>query len=159
MLRFNLQGLLTPAENIYTSISEFEETFVKSVYTPGRRQLFINYINYSSELKDQCGGIGITQWIDGSFVTKKQEPHDIDLVTFIDFSIAEMFEDTLSEFKYPRSEIMFGVDAYLVKTYPPGHRLYKVYLSDRAYWINHFGKTKRNRVGNKSSKGFLEIKF
>jgi len=90
---------------------------------------------------------------------KKPEPGDIDLVTFIDFFIAEKLRDELKDFKYPFSEIVFGVDAYLVKKYPPNHRLYNLYISDSAYWMAHFSKTRRNRIGNKQSKGFLEIKM
>jgi hypothetical protein len=158
MLKFNSQGFLIPAENIRSNIAEFEETFVNDTCAPKRRELFNNYIHYTNELKNWCGGIEITQWVDGSFVVKKREPRDIDLVTFIDFSVEETVKDNLADFKYPLSEIVFGVDAYLVKIYPPDHNLYKLYISDRAYWMDHFSKTRRNRIGNKSSKGFLEIK-
>ena len=106
----------------------------------------------------RCADV-LTQWIDGSFVTKKQEPGDIDLVTFIDFSVAEKLGDDLKDFKYPLSEIVFGVDAYLVKIYPPGHQLHQLYVSDSAYWLHHFTQTRRNRIGNKQHKGFLEIKM
>jgi len=159
MLKFNALGLLTPPENISSDIAEFEEIFVNNIQTQKRRELFDNYIHYTNELKKWCGSVKLTQWIDGSFAMKKPEPQDIDLVTFIDFSIAEKSRDDLKDFKYPLSEIVFGVDAYLVKIYPPGHQLHKLYVSDRIYWLDHFTKTRRNRMGNKQFKGFLEIKM
>ena len=110
-------------------------------------------MQYTNELKKRCADV-LTQWIDGSFVTKKQEPGDIDLVTFIDFSVAEKLGDDLKDFKYPLSEIVFVVDAYLVKIYPPGHQLHQLYVSDSAYWLHHFTQTRRNRIGNKQHKGF-----
>jgi hypothetical protein len=158
MLKFNAFGLLTPPENISSDIAELEEVFVTGIETLKRRELFSNYIRYTNELKSRCGDHELTQWIDGSFVMKKPEPGDIDLVTFIDFSIAEKLSDDLKDFKHPLSEIVFGVDAYLVKKYPPDHRLHKLFISDSAYWMEHFSKTRRNRIGNKLSKGFLEIK-
>jgi hypothetical protein len=142
-----------------SDLIELEKIFVKDIQTLRRRELFNNYIRYTNELKSRCGSVELTQWIDGSFVTKKPGPGDIDLVTFIDFSIAERLDDDLKDFKYPLSEIIFGVDAYLIKRYPPIHPMHRLYISDTAYWMDHFSKTRRNRIGNKLRKGFLEIKM
>jgi hypothetical protein len=69
----------------------------------------------------------------------------------------ESLGDRLSDYKYPASLNHFGVDAYIVKAYPYEHKNHLLYLSDKAYWINHFNQTRRNRIGNKLPKGFLEI--
>ncbi|WP_394343505.1 DUF6932 family protein [Flavobacterium ustbae] len=64
----------------------------------------------------------------------------------------------LDDFKYPNSEILYGVDAYIIEVYPQGHKHNIRFLSDKAYWLDRFTKTRRIR-GNKLSKGFLEINF
>jgi len=90
---------------------------------------------------------------------KKSEPGDIDLVAFIDFAIIEALGDSLTNYKYPASAAIFGVDAYIVKIYPKNHKYYSLYIGDQSYWMDHFSKTRRNRVRNKLQKGFLEIKL
>lgn len=157
MLSFDSNGLLIPDHNIQSDIEEFEKIFVADIQSVSRNDLFDNYINYSNSLKTLLNGGRFTQWIDGSFVTKKANPNDIDLVTFIDFNVAETFRNELKDYKYPFSMDIFGVDAYLVKVFPPGHRNYLLYQSDRIYWMDLFSKTARNRIGNRLKKGFLEI--
>jgi hypothetical protein len=46
-------------------------------------------------------------------VTKKSSPGDIDLITFLDFEIVKQLGDSINNFKYPNSEIIFGVDAFI----------------------------------------------
>jgi hypothetical protein len=155
MLTFNSKGLLVPDHNIQSDIKELKKFFVDDIKSTKREELFKKYILYSKSLKKICNDKGLTQWIDGSFVTKKTDPGDIDVVTFIDFSI--IAELNLIDYKYPVSQSIFGVDAYIVKIYPSDHKLYTIYQADRAYWMSYFSKTRRNRIGNKLSKGFLEI--
>jgi hypothetical protein len=92
------------------------------------------------------------------YVSKKNNPGDIDLVTFLDFDVIQKLGSKLDNFKYPNSEIIYGVDAYIVEVYPETHRDRFRYVSDKAYWMDRFTKTRRIR-GNRLSKGFLEIKF
>ena len=157
MLNFNSNGLLAPDHNIQSTLAELENIFVTAIPSIKRRELFNKYLSYSTALKQLCNNAGLIQWVDGSFVTKKPEPGDIDIVTFIDFSIVEALNDKLTDYKHPASQNIFGVDAYIVKLYPTEHKYYNLYISDSAYWMNHFNKTRRNRIGNKLQKGFLEI--
>ncbi|MFI5137888.1 MAG: DUF6932 family protein [Sphingobacteriales bacterium] len=157
MLNFNSNGLLVPDQNIQSNIVELEKVFVTGIQSAKRHELFSKYISYSTSLKALCNDAWFTQWIDGSFVTKKTEPRDIDLVTFIDFSIIDALDEHLTDFKYPASQNIFGIDAYIVRFYPEGHKFHRLYLSDWAYWMDRFSKTRRNRIGNKLQKGFLEI--
>ena len=55
-----------------------------------RRRLFDEYLNYIIFLKQFELG-NFFQWIDGSFVSTKSKPNDIDIVTFIDFKIHEKY--------------------------------------------------------------------
>jgi len=52
---------------------------------------------------------------------------------------------------------IYGVDAYLVKTYRREDKKYPLYIGDSMYWMNSFDKTQSGRNGKKLPKGFLEI--
>lgn len=99
------------------------------------------------------------QWINGSFISHKKEPKDIDFVTFLDYRIINHLSNKLDSFNYPQSEKTHNVDAYIIIVYPEDHPNRFYTTSDQAYWTNQFTKTKRNNRGNKLSKGFLEIIF
>ncbi len=64
--------------------------------------------------------------------------------------------DALDDFRSGAWE-QYGVDAYIITTYPANNKHYSHYLSDCAYWLDKFGGTRRDRSGKKHSKGFLEI--
>jgi len=144
--------------NIPASRSDFEKEFVTNIPSVERRDLFENYIRYSESLKALCSEGTVLQWINGSFVTKSN-PGDIDMISFIDFDILKTVEKKITPYKYPNSYQNFGVDAYIMAIYPDNHPLYWMYVSDRAYWMDLFTKTKRNRAGTKWPKGFLEINY
>ena len=118
---------------------------------------FTKYSHYSSSLKTILNEQPLLQWIDGSFVTKKAAPGDIDLVTFIDNRSINLLGTAIEQFKYPFSMEIYGVDAYLVKTYRTDDEKYPLYIGDSMYWMNSFDKTHRGRNGHKLPKGFLEI--
>lgn len=159
MLEFDSKGFLIPDNAIRSTLQELEQVFVEGIKTGDRRKHFDAYLNYSKELKKLCGNIELVQWIDGSFITKKENPNDIDLVTFLDFEIIKDIDYLLSNFKEPLSKTVYGVDAYIVYTYSQNHKKYILQQSDSAYWIDRFTKTRPNRKGQKFKKGFLEIIF
>jgi hypothetical protein len=158
MLIFNSSGLLVPDNKITSSLEELETEFVKNIPTPKRKEIFEAYKNYSGQFKKVCNLQELHQWINGSFVTKKSSPGDIDLITFLDFEIVKKLGDSINNFKYPNSEIIYGVDAYIIEVYPENHKNWFIYLSDKAYWMDRFTKTRRVK-GNRLAKGFLEIKL
>jgi hypothetical protein len=82
----------------------------------------------------------------------------MDLVTFIDYQIVKLLGSKLDNFRFPNSEQVYGVDAYLIEVYPEKHKERFKFISGKACWIDRFTKTIRVR-GNRLSKGFLEIKF
>lgn len=158
MLTFNHSGLLVPDNKINSTIQELEKEFVLNLPTVKRKEIFDAYIKYNEDFKKVCDLKLLHQWIDGSYVTQKNNPGDIDLVTFIDFSIIKKLGSKLDDFKYPNSEKIYGVDAYIVEVYPETHQDRFKYSSDKAYWMDRFTKTRRIR-GNRLSKGFLELQF
>lgn len=158
MFVFNSSGLLVPDKKITCSFQDFENEFVKNISSRKREEIFELYVKYNNDFKQACGGMQLLQWINGSFVTKKSNPGDIDLVTFLNYELVKNIGIEIERFKYPNSEKIYGVDAYIVEIYPVNHKNNFRYLADLAYWTDHFSKTRRIR-GNKLAKGFLEIKF
>ena len=80
-------------------------------------------------------------------------------VTFINYDLVEKLGAELEIFKFPSSETVFNVDAYIVNVYPETHVNHSFYQGDVAYWNDSFTRTKRNRMGRKYPKGLLEIYF
>lgn len=159
MLKFNSSGFLIPDTRIVSSKEELEQYFVNEIKSNTRNDIFDNYSNYSLKLKEICKEESLVQWINGSFTTKKENPNDIDLVTFLDYRIISSNRNKLKNFVYPKSFELFEVDAYLIESYPNEHKKSVLYSSDKFYWIDQFTKTKRNRRGNRFPKGFLEVQF
>lgn len=79
-LEFNEEGCLP--KGIYDmSISEFEELFSKNK-SDKRKYIMDYYKEYLEKLLNS--GYVLNHWVDGSFVTLKEEPNDIDTLTEID---------------------------------------------------------------------------
>ena len=157
MLTFNNSGLLVTDYTISSTLKEIETVFVNEIPSNKRKMLFDKLIIYNNELKSNCELMELHQWIDGSFITKKRNPSDIDFITFISSEKLEQLGNKIDDFKFPNSEKKFVVDAYIVEVYSDFHR-YKIRtVLDKAYWMGRFTKTRRNRAGNKFTKGFLEV--
>lgn len=159
MLHFNAKGFLIPNLNISSSLEELESEFVDNIDSERRRHLFTKYVEYSNLLKSKLTESSLLQWIDGSFISKKSDPADIDIVSFINYKELENNDKRLDMFKYPFSLANFELDAYIVLVYPRDHKNYPLYVGDRLYWMDLFDKARRNRSGVKSPKGFLELQF
>jgi hypothetical protein len=143
---FDTNGYLFPNQIFDTDLKRFEATFVTNEH---RQTLFIVLQNYIEDLKITLKA-PFRMWIDGSFVTEKKRPNDIDLVTFINAPNYFQSEIILHELlkTYQR------LDAHYCAVYPFNHRLryvtdweigdYKeLYLSDR----------------NKVKKGLIQLNF
>ena len=152
MLQFDENGNLTPYQSIETTMAEFEKTFVSNFpRSQTRPAIFENYLRYLSDLKALVGG-GFFQFLNGSFVTRKLNPADLDVVTFLDFDWIEAHETELRPFKtagfYPR------VDGYFEKTYPENHPFFARYRADLAYWHQIFIRSRFQKP-----KGFIKLIF
>jgi hypothetical protein len=100
----------------------------------------------------------VTIWVDGSFVTHKRTPNDLDIVVFIDSDRIDQKHDLFqSQLSHEHLQTIYRIDAYWVKVYPESHPFYHHTLADKAYWLNLFTRTYRNRQGVSFKKGFLDI--
>lgn len=152
---FQKNGELPQGRYLATS-TEFESRFVDTFpLSLTRRRLFDGWATRRQRMSEL---VRIEyEWIDGSFVTGKRDPNDIDLVTFIDANTFEALDQAdrekltaLAQGAYPRVE--FSCDCYLVLISPEGHSDHITYLVNRGYW-DHFWS--RNR--DKNQKGYIMI--
>lgn len=97
------------------------------------------------------------EWLDGSYVTRKEEPNDIDMLTFFEESAIESLDEASKALlrglvAKELSRELHACHSFLLVVYPEGHPAHAVYQAGRQYWENHFG---HDRSGQ--PKGFLEI--
>lgn len=146
MLAFNDKGYLKPEGVIECDWETFLNTFV---FNKNRERLFDDFNLFCIELK-----IILTEnfhiWVNGSFISKKAIPKDIDLVVFIDYEIYEEHEITIRALRNKFSLM----DCYFVKKYPIEHPNYFISTFDRTEYL-HLFSTDRKR----NSKGFIQLNF
>jgi hypothetical protein len=158
MLTFDTRGNLKPYQPIQSSVTEMKKYLVDQMRTSDTRiENYVRYRKYATALKRLLPDVELKQWINGSFVTRKTNPKDIDLITFIDHSQVKRLGTKLDDFRPERSWDVFEVDAYILEVYPEKSQYYNFTQSDVAYWLDQFGHARVNRRGQKHPKGFLEI--
>ncbi len=97
------------------------------------------------------------QWVDGSFVTDKEDPGDIDIVTLFDgpafdglLEHRQMMVETLVSGKY--TSRYWASDSYPLAVYPDGHPKKNLTDATLAYWDDWFGHTRGGK-----EKGYLKV--
>lgn len=145
-MEFDNNGNLFPYKAHTTDLNEFEAVFGFDQ----RRKLLLStlstfIIGVQSIIPDD-----FTIWVDGSFVTQKHNPNDIDIVVFINFQHFESKENQLTALK-ERQEF---VDLYYVKVFPNDHPNFDLTQFDKLDWFHFFTSDRKNK-----RKGFIELKF
>ena len=152
-LTFDQYGYLTPAEPIPTDLATFERVFVQEFTQSTKRQtLFDRYLEYNACLSEFLPGY--TQWIGGSFVSRKLNPNDIDVLTFVNSTLYDQHEPAIGELKQWRFQRPKLVDGFFVRVYPQGHQLHSHSESDRVQWLYDWSRTNTHPRRNK---GFIEL--
>ena len=158
-MEFDLIGHLTPSTVIPTTFDTFEAFLVPSFPLDSTRHSILEgYKEYLMKLKAILN-VDFYQWIDGSFVTEKINPNDIDVVTFVDYKVFFSKEAALMGLTSPESKLMYKVDAAFVPVYPTTHRLHQVTIWDIHFWKNFYGHTRPDNQNNKMPKGFIQLNF
>lgn len=157
---FDIRGHLKPYGKITLTLEQFKDYFVDSFgFSKTRTNIFQNYLNYLADFQQEVTP-NFVQWIDGSFVSKKVNPRDIDMVTLVDHQIVEN-KDSLLKQKFLNNSFnkSHDLDVYLLTLYPPNHERYSWTKSDLLYWKNWFTKSKMVRGKRRFPKGYIEIMF
>lgn len=153
-MEFDAFGHLTPYEVIETDFATFEAVFVNTFpVSLTRRGIFEAYIDYLNRLTGAFG-TGFHQWLGGSYITRKPNPEDLDVVTFLDYQRYESQPRLLWEFRQTRLQQKQRIDGYLVPVYPEGHPKRSLFESDQIQWRFDFGRN-LHRYRN----GILQLNF
>lgn len=159
-LNFDIRGNLKPYERVELSYEEFVDFFVESFDKDSTRyQIFENYKKYTEDFQEKVTA-DFKQWINGSFVTNKKNPRDIDLVNLIGHEVFEGKESLIrGEFIRDAVPKNYRIDAYLVILYPENHKLHNWTRSDLLHWNDWFTRSKMNKRRKRYPKGYIEINF
>lgn len=158
-LKFDENGFLFPYQPIEVNLDMIRENFVEAFKTSStRKKIFTNFESFLIEFKTEVTE-NFSVWVNGSFVTKKENPNDIDLLIFINFEILGQIESKLRAFSDIRFRKTMLIDAYFIIVYPPESNHFVYFQTDKLYWQNQFSRTAKNRFGKSFEKGFLELKI
>jgi hypothetical protein len=157
MLTFDSRGHLKPYGIIPATVAELKVQLVDEFTSTTRKDNFDKYVKYSDDLKSILKSGKLKQWVNGSFVTKKTNPKDIDLVTFVNHALLKQHGNSLDKFKADGSWTNYGVDAYIVEVHPVDSKQNIFTAYDTQEWLDLFMHSRLNRKGIKHPKGFLEI--
>ncbi len=138
---FDANGYLAGGIHDYDE-GQFESDFVTAFPSSvTRKNIFAGYMRHASDLLqivDRC-----EQLIDGSFVTNKNDPGDVDLVCFVDkdeldnLSLVDQAKFTALVSGKSTKSTHF-CDSYFVPTVPIGHPLFEEIRKLRKYWLGEF---------------------
>lgn len=157
-LHFDENGYLRPYEVIPATVQVLEEFFVNTFpFSERRRWLFENYLAFVSTMQSDVFPYFV-QWVNGSFVTQKEEPKDIDILTFLDYRVYKAKSEEMERFWSFNLESK-GLDNYFVADYPPEHELHALTLENQTKWQKLYTHTRPQEDGTILPKGFLELTF
>lgn len=153
-MEFDAYGNLTPYSLIKIDVDTFRQQFVEQFpFSTKRSWLFDVFLSYMNDVK-QIVKTEVSVWVDGSFITRKPEPKDIDFVVFIDYQVYYQFEQAIEQIRQRRFLENSGIDGYFVIHYPEGHRRRNWFESDQIRWLHDFGTSLANR-----KKGIVQLSF
>ena len=157
-LVFDIRGNLHPAGMTELNETEVFKHFVDP-FAPSssRHVLFTSYQRLLDDIEHTLQK-QLRHWLNGSFISNRTNPKDIDLVFLADYALIESNEKIFN-LKFSNTAIadVYGLDAYFIKIYPEGHSNYFWTQSDLAYWRNWFGRSKMDRRRKRYNKGFVAV--
>ncbi len=154
-MNFDKYGFIKPYQKLEVSFHEFYIEFVESFPISNTRfHLFEKLSQFLKDFKQRINDDFIL-WVDGSFVSQKLNPKDIDIVLFVEYTIFDKYFRVFDGLhNYGKS---IGIDAYFIRNYPENHLRHFVTHLDILYWKDIYGYTKPNELGTRFPKGFIEI--
>jgi len=86
-------------------------------------------------------GIRSEFWLDGSFMTEKLDPADLDFLLHLDMATLERLTPPQKELFCAFRDRTLGseCDSHILVTWPPGHDAYEEGELTRAYYHSHWG--------------------
>jgi len=148
-MTFDENGYLIPHELTPSDLATIEAVFVAPFITSlTRRKVFDAFTSYLTELKS-APNAPLEVWVNGSFISLKHDPNDVDFVIFISKQVAIVSSDIIYQFRQRRFSRESLTDGYFVETVPLSHPDYNLYQYDRQDWHRAFA------FGRNMKKGYL----
>jgi hypothetical protein len=159
-LYFDKRGNLSPAQIIEVDWIDFKENFeIAFTESLDRKQLFNNFERFITRIKSDISE-EFKIWVNGSFVSNKLNPRDIDAVFWIPFSVAESKKSILdNQFFTKNVKNSLKLDLYYSIDYPENHKKNFLTHLDKLYWQDVYGNSRQDHRGFQHQKGFLELKI
>ena len=146
MINFDVNGNIIPYEIIEVSLNIFQKKFT---FNEHRGEIFEEYLAFCDTLKS-IGVKNFYQLIDGSFITKKIFPKDIDVVTFME---ADFFNNNAVKLLNLRDNFN-KIDCFFVPNYQ---------TEEQNFFVTQFGLFEWEQLFNTdreyNPKGILKIIF
>ncbi len=148
--------LVYPPKYIELSFEELPLLLEKLPFNEQRNHLWEEYQNYLAEIRELLQ-TNFFQYLDGSFITQKENPKDIDVVSFVEGELLEHYEKEIEQIDQKHKNI----DAYYIALYPPEHQQYESHTKAGFFeWAKQFGNTRPNKHNNlQFRKCFIKINF
>jgi hypothetical protein len=89
-----------------------------------------------------AAGVVGNLWIDGSFLTDKIDPEDVDVILLCDgplYDRGPSAYQTAVDWVIDNQKATFKCDSYALFQYPPGHALHTDGVWWHAYWLRQWG--------------------
>ena len=122
------------------NLNEFFETFVLPYpYSQSRKLLFDSLINYFHFLKANYSPDEV--WLDGSYVTNKANPGDIDLIVFLPINDFITARAVWGEHRanHPDLDLYYEPEISVQNWLDMSDFDLDAILDQRDYWLNQFG--------------------
>lgn len=134
---------------VHATLQEIHDRFVAQVQDSARRSLvWDGWMRHRNEVESV--GIRYATLLDGSFVTAKREPEDVDLCILYDAEEANQLGPTersqlLGLLRGPACKADYLCDAYGLGMYPFSNLRFPLTVEGFAYWTRVFGIDRQDR--------------
>lgn len=147
-MNFNADGYLEAGLHDLELEAIIEHFVTAFPHSSSRETIMDGYKRHRSDVASL--GIVCTQLLDGSFVSSKADPGDIDMVGFMDMQEVDALgvedqEKLRLLFSGPQTKGTHFCDAYFVPTVPKDHPNFNAFRSQRKYWMGEFGYDREDR--------------
>ncbi|MBX3175914.1 MAG: hypothetical protein KF886_00995 [Candidatus Hydrogenedentes bacterium] len=145
----------------------FKEKFVDAFPNSSQRRVLFDGFK---KLRDEAEVVlsAATQWVDGSYVTDKADPDDVDVVTFVEIDLLNALfidqQNVVRQLLHGREDTKekYGCHTFLVPCCDPSNRFFGVFERQRLYWRKWFGSTRGTVAPNGTpgpgrEKGFVSL--